>query len=591
MESWPVTAPELELTHADVRRNLQRARALMTRHEIDAIVVTSNDRHLNEYTPRADNQRYHLSGFTGSTALMLVPRDGRAKLFVDGRYHLQAELEVDPADVEVVKVPFTSYVTASLLERVRGLGRVGYESERVSKSMEDALAKEAKAIVPLGPGELELALEQSAPEPSKPLHFIDPAISGRTTAEKLEAVFASVAEPDVTIILVGALDDLAWLSEGRGYHFLYQSSFAARGFVTRDSIHVSIAPAVFERGVARAPARVSWHLEAPEAVLRSAAFDFVKIALYDPSSVTAAYVQRVAQARPEWRLTPQPSPVVAAKALKTPAEIAHFEVINDRSSRAVAQTIRWVRRRLAARERVSEHDFYEAANGFYAAEGARDLSFHTIAAIGANSAIIHFSSPSKDVTASPGDLMLLDSGALYEGGFATDITRTFLADGRGRGDERQRRLYTLVLKGVLSAMSSIFPEGTRGAYLDALARQPIYEAGLDYAHGTGHGVGIHVHEPGVSISSASTLPIKAGHVSSIEPGIYEPGFGGVRLENVVVYEPVPDVKGFLRARPLNYVGFDRCLIDDAMLSPRERAALAAYQAECARRGTDVTDAD
>ena len=177
---------------------------------------------------------------------------------------------------------------------------------------------------------------------------------------------------------------------------------------------------------------------------------------------------------------------MAAMMVKTPAEIAHLESCNARSARAIVNTVRWVRERFARNERVSEWDYFEAANAFYAEQGARDQSFQTIAAVGANSAVIHFNSPSADVEAKADDMMLLDSGALYEGGFATDITRTFLAGGeRAAAHPEQKRLYTLVLKGLLRAMGAVVPEGTRGSYLDTLAREPIHAAGLDYAHGTG----------------------------------------------------------------------------------------------------------
>ena len=591
MESWPPTSTELFLDRSAVRANLEKTRALLERRGLDALVVTSADSHLNEYTPRADNQRYFLSGFTGSTALMLVPRVGRAKLFVDGRYHIQADLQVDPADVEVVKVPLSNYISAALYDAAKAFAKVGYAPDRVSKAMEEALKGAAKDATPLEPGELDQTIGIAEPAHTKPLSVIPPGISGRSIKQKLEAVFATIAEPEKTVLLLTALDDIAWMTDARGYHFAYQSSFAARGFAVNDAVHVALAPALLERHRPPAVESVHWHVEPIEALLARSEYDAVTTVLYDSGATTAAVLRRLAAARPNWTLVAQSSPVVAVRAVKTPEELRHLEAINERSSRAVANTIRWVRRQLATGARVSETGFYEAANGYYAAEGARDLSFHTISSIGADTAIIHFSEPKDDVVATPDDLMLLDSGALYEGGLSTDITRAFLAGGRrGQAAAKAKEIYTLTLKGLLNAATAIFPSGTRGSFLDALARQPLYQGGYDFAHGTGHGVGIHVHEPGVSLGPTSTLAIKAGHVSSIEPGIYLGGFGGVRLENVYVYEPVPERPGFLRPRALNFVAFDRSLIDESILEPRERAALEAYMAECVRRGTDYNDA-
>jgi len=146
-------------------------------------------------------------------------------------------------------------------------------------------------------------------------------------------------------------------------------------------------------------------------------------------------------------------------------------------------------------------------------------------------------------------------------------------------------MYTLVLKGVLALQTAVFPEGTKGMVLDGLARNPMRKKGYDYNHGTGHGVGIHVHEPGVRISSISTVPMKLGQVVSIEPGIYIPGFGGVRLENIAYTIKHPEYAGMLCFKPLVYIGFEPALIDMKLLNDEEKAILDEYEAECSKRGT------
>ncbi|MCA9321947.1 MAG: M24 family metallopeptidase, partial [Planctomycetes bacterium] len=565
-------------------RHLDAVRELMSEEGVDVLVVTSSDRYLNEYTPRVDNHRYFLSGFTGSTALMLVPKDERARLYVDGRYHLQADQEVDSELVQVVKVPFGKTITASLLGDLAGRGVAGCEGERLSQRFRELLASAAAELRVLKPGAVDEALGRQPAVAEKPIELIPPQISGRTPLEKLDAVFELVAQPETTLLVVPALDDIAWLSDARGYHFLYQSSFAATGLARPTSFDVLVDEVVARHGLPDQMG-VAFHIESLEDLIRSAAFDDVRAFQYDPVQTTAAVLESIQRARPAWKPRPLASPVVAVKSVKTPEELAHFESMNRRSSSAVARTIRWVRERIAQGRGPSEIEFYEAANGFYSDEGARDLSFHTISAIGTNTAIIHFGHPSDRVVAGPNDMMLLDSGALYEGGLATDITRTFLAGGKaGRASKEQREIYTLVLRGALAAQSAIFPVGTPGSFLDAMARAPIYARGRDYAHGTGHGVGVHVHEPGVGLSPTSQLGMRAGQVSSIEPGIYIEGFGGVRIENVVVFEDHPDHPGFLRCRPLVWVALDEHLFDDALLDDRERALIASYQATCAAQG-------
>jgi Xaa-Pro aminopeptidase len=185
----------------------------------------------------------------------------------------------------------------------------------------------------------------------------------------------------------------------------------------------------------------------------------------------------------------------------------------------------------------------------------------------------------------PNELILLDSGGFYESGYATDCTRTILSG--GIPTTKQKEIYTLVLKGLLQVQNAVFAPGTNGACLDALARQPMLKFGYTYAHGTGHGVGVNVHEAGYSITPMSQLPMREGLIGSVEPGIYLPGIGGVRLENVVVVEKHPAHQHLLHFRPLNFVGFDHQLIDYDLLTPDEKKWLVDYEKECELRGTTI----
>ncbi|HGY91783.1 MAG TPA: M24 family metallopeptidase [Planctomycetes bacterium] len=590
MESWPARDENDALPAEEVARNLEAAHRWMGEEGLDLLVVTSADRYLNEYTPLEDNHRYLLSGFTGSTALLLVRAKERARLYVDGRYHLQADGEVDAALVDVVKVAFGTSIQQALMDDLKTGGVAGCEGDRMSQSFRQSLEKAAASLRVFAGGELRAALGKEPLIQTKPLRPIPEALDEGPRA-RLARTFKDWPHGEDALLYLGALDDIAWLTGARGYHFPYQSSFAAEALARPDGLCVRVDAPVLAAGPPPAEA-VEWTAENLDALLTRDAWNRVKTFVYDPAHTTAAVVEKVKSLRPDWKRVTMTSPALSAKAKKSPVELEHMVDIHKRSSRVVARCVRWAREQVGAGARVSELEFHDQANRFYEEAGAVDLSFHTIAAIGSDSAIIHFSDPSSDVVAEPGDLMLLDSGALYEAGYATDITRTFLAGGGTlEASRKQKEIYTLVLKGLLAAQNAVFPEGTPGAFLDALARRPLFEAGWNYAHGTGHGVGIHVHEPGVGISPTTTLPMKANQVSSIEPGIYVEGFGGVRLENIVAFEALPGREGFLRCRPLVLVGFDPHLIDWERLDGREMAWLREYEGLCAELGTGLGAAE
>jgi Xaa-Pro aminopeptidase len=254
----------------------------------------------------------------------------------------------------------------------------------------------------------------------------------------------------------------------------------------------------------------------------------------------------------------------------------------NRADTSIFETITLMKEKVKNKENFSELDFYNECNKIYKKHGAISQSFNTIAGFGSNTSIIHFSKPSKEVKITPNELMLLDTGGYYESGYATDTTRTFLSG--GVASTKQKEIYTLVLKGLLHALNAVFPVGTWGSLIDGVARQPLFQYGYNYNHGTGHGVGINVHEGGYRISTTSNIPLMENVVGSIEPGIYLPGFGGVRLENVVVIEEHPTLKGMMRFRSLVFVGFDHDLIDESLMSKEELDWLDNYERDCQRFG-------
>jgi Xaa-Pro aminopeptidase len=358
---------------------------------------------------------------------MLIPSEGRARLYVDGRYHIQADQEVDGESIEVCKVSMGGQLLGEVMEAVKGVPVLGYVAERVSCGQAARLSEAAIEAMPLESGVIDEILGLSGLKHIRPIEFVDESIAGRSIALKLNAVFARMDPAKPTALLLCALDDIAWLTEGRAYHFPCQSSFAGVGLATADGVHIAVAKGLMP--TERAPQGVTFYEGSFADVLSLPAFDAIEAVFYDPNSATDGLIRQVEALRSDWECVSGPSPLVQERAHKTPAELEHFRSMNRRASVAIAETVRWVREQLKADQAVSEAAFHAAANQNYADGGAQDLSFPTISGIGANSAIIHYGGADANVFADVNDLMLLDSGGLYEGGFCTDTTRTFIAGG------------------------------------------------------------------------------------------------------------------------------------------------------------------
>jgi Xaa-Pro aminopeptidase len=241
-------------------------------------------------------------------------------------------------------------------------------------------------------------------------------------------------------------------------------------------------------------------------------------------------------------------------------------------------------RELKKNHPVTEADVARETEARFRASGAFGLSFKVISAAGKNGAVIHYSTPDEKRRIVPGELFLLDTGAYYEGGYATDLTRTFLAGpSTTKASREQKRLYTLVLKAAIAGMSARVPVGVTGEQIDALVRDPLWRHGLDYGHGTGHGVGVNVHESPPSIRMGARGTVEPGQVFSIEPGVYLPQWGGVRIENLctvvedTVEPPVGVPRRFLRVKPLTFSPLDNRLIDRALLNDHEKRFLSWFK--------------
>jgi Xaa-Pro aminopeptidase len=577
------------LSTSNITENIQKWQKFMQTEQLDGFYISSNDIYLNEYVPLSDCHRYYVTGFTGSTAEVLLPQTGKVRLYVDGRYHEQADLEVDPNLVEVVKVKSDIGIGAQLLLDIKSMNlkRVGYEGDRTSlsylKSLEAVTSSkgffnhELHQVISFLPA-LEL----------KKVEYIAREHRGRDTLVKTKLIL----EKNQEAFYLTALDSIAWVTNARGFQLPNLSSFKAKALCTRDKVWIYVPTGTPISDKLLKEPGLHWMIldfnNLPKELKKLQTDQLLSKIYFDPAMINAGDYKMLIDIFGLERLEEKKSGIVGIQSIKEPVEMEEMRRGFKRADKAIHKTIKWVKESIQSGKRMTELDLYHQTDKHYQEMGSVEQSFKTIAGVGANSSIIHYSSPSDQVTIDANHMVLLDSGGYFEGGFATDTTRTFLASDTGTPDPKCVEIYTLVLKGLLQAQNAVFPEGTKGNVIDGLTRQPLFKSGYNFSHGTGHGVGIHVHEDGVRISPLSTLPMKVGQVVSIEPGIYIPNFGGVRLENIVHVIPHPKIQSMLCFEPLVYIGFDPRLINFSLLNSDEKKWYDEYEAVCRDRGTSLS---
>lgn len=570
------------LTTQQVKHNIEQAHKFMAIHELDALYISSFDEYLNEYVPMSDCHRYYVTGFNGSTAEVLIPAGGKPKLYVDGRYHEQADIQCDLNDVEVVKVPANTALLNCLQDDLKSLGAksVGIEAERTAVAFYEKL-KESYDVLAFHNKELAVEIDFATPPAVKPVYQVSNKLAGTSVADKLKRIFTAKDEA----YFVTALDSLAWITNCRGYHLPHNCAFLGKGLITADKVYVFIDENIQfncqDDKVEFIP--VSNESFSAELTKLKDKISVNKL-LVDKRMLNANLFEVLSQVFDPTIIEEKAGGLVDFHSIKDAAEIDLVRGEFKKADKAIFNTIKWLKSKVKAGEKVSELDLYHQTSEEYKKQGAVEQSFGTIPGIGANGSIIHYGDPKADVFASENDMILLDSGGYFETGFATDTTRTFMG-GDKPGSAKHKEIYTLVLKGLLRLQNATFKSETRGGGLDAICRQPLYEAGYDYAHGTGHGVGLNVHEGGVGISPVRNYLLKPGQVVSMEPGIYISGFGGVRLENIGLVIEHPKHPGFLAIECLVYIGFEPGLIEESLLNSQEKKWLDEYEAECSKRGT------
>ncbi len=562
---------------------LAALRAELKRRGLDGLIVPRADRFQNEYVPPCAEQLAWLTGFTGSAGIAIVLA-ARAAIFVDGRYMVQVREEIDSnlfAVEHLIEHPPTQWIEENLPSEAK----LGYSpwlhtvdgAERLSK----ACAAASATLVAVSDDPFD-ALWSGRPQP--PLGAVvmhDLRFAGEDAKTKLARVRAELQKFNADALVVSDPQAVSWLFNIRGSdvpHTPVVLAFATVPKQARPALYVDARK--FGNDVRH-------HLEEIAEVRETNDFERDLAALgqahstvrLDPATCPEAIARLVTDNG--GNVSRGGDPIAPMKAVKNAAEVAGARAAQLRDGAAVTRFLAWFDRE-APSGRLTEIDAVEALESFRRGTGAlKDVSFPTIAGAGSDGAIVHYRVTRKsNRRIGSGELFLVDSGGQYEDG-TTDITRTVAV---GTPGAEMRRNFTRVLKGHIAIARAIFPDGTTGAQLDTLARQFLWQAGLDYDHGTGHGVGsyLSVHEGPARIAKLGTAPLKRGMILSNEPGYYRTGAYGIRIENLILVTeapPVADAEKPLNAfETLTLAPIDLRLVEQSLLDIDESAWLDAYHA-------------
>jgi Xaa-Pro aminopeptidase len=554
-----------------IRLRLQRTRDALQRHGLAAVLVPTADPHLSEYLPERWQGREWLSGFTGSMATLVVTLD-RAALFTDSRYWGQAERELAGSGIELVKIP-TAAATHHIEWIVKNLQRgqtlavdgqvLGLAAAQMLQRGLDAADIKLRTDIDLFDevwGSERPALPAAAVYEHRAPHAPLPR------AAKLAQVREAMARYGATHHFISTVDDIAWLTNLRGADVDYNPVFMAHLlldgrqatlFIADGKINDTLRQALAADGVQLAP-----YAQAPAAL---AALPANAVLLVDPKRVTLGLKQNVPGSV---GIVEAINPSTLLKSRKSAQEAAHVREAMAEDGAAMCEFYAWFEAAQARGERITELTIDEKLTAARAGRpGFVGLSFSTIAGFNANGAMPHYRATASSHAAIEGDgLLLIDSGGQYLGG-TTDITRVWPI---GTPSAAQKRDFTLVLKGTMGLSRARFPRGTLSPMLDALARAPLWAEGIDFGHGTGHGVGyfLNVHEGPQSISKAipePTMAMEPGMITSVEPGVYRDGQWGVRIENLVLNVPAVTPEGDRFAEMLEFETLTLCPIDTRCL--------------------------
>ncbi|KVS21658.1 aminopeptidase P family protein [Burkholderia vietnamiensis] len=576
---------------SSVPARLALLRGAMVREDLAAYLVPSADPHLSEYLPERWQARRWLSGFTGSVGTLVVTADF-AGLWVDSRYWVQAEAELAGTGVQLMKMTSGQQSAPHvdwLAQNVPAGATVGVDGAVLGIAAARALtaALDARGIALRTDLDLLDAIWPERPGLPGAAVFEHTAPQADTTrASKLAEVRRAMHAQGAQWHFVSTLDDLAWMFNLRGADVNFNPVFVAHALIGAERATLFVADGKVPPALAASLAQDGVEVRAYDAARAAlGALPDGASLLIDPRRVTFGTLEAVPAGV---KLIEAVNPSTFAKSRKTSAEIEHVRVTMEHDGAALAEFFAWFEQAVN-REPITELTIEEQLTAARARRpGYVSPSFATIAGFNANGAMPHYhATPASHATIAGDGLLLIDSGGQYTGG-TTDITRVVPV---GTVGDLQRRDFTIVLKSMMALSRARFPRGIRSPMLDAIARAPMWAAGLDYGHGTGHGVGyfLNVHEgPQVISHYAPAEPhtaMEEGMITSIEPGVYRPGKWGIRIENLVVNRAAGQTEfgDFLAFETLTLCPIDtRCVLIE-MLHEEERAWLNAYHASVRER--------
>jgi len=585
-----------DIPRAQIAARVAALRAELSRRGLDGFVVPRADRQQDEYLPPSEERLKWLTGFSGSAGVAVVLTE-RAALFVDGRYTLQARDQVDTALFSIEHL-MDSPPHVWLEGNLKPGAKLGYDPWLHTVGSAEKLAKACAAagaeLEPAEPNPIDAIWTDRPLPPLGPVVPHDLRFAGESAASKLARMQAEIAKAKADALVVSDAQAVAWAFNIRGADVAHTPLPLAFAIVPREgrpSLYVdgrklgnAARPALQEYLDVRDEAALAEDLAALGAAHKKVRLD----------EATAADALANIVTESGGKILRGADPIALMKAVKNAVEIDGARAAHRRDGAAMARFLAWLDRE-APGGKLTEIDAVAALETFRRETGVlKDVSFPTIAGAGPNGAIVHYRvTRSSNRRIAPGELFLVDSGAQYEDG-TTDITRTIAV---GTPTPEMREHFTRVLKGHIALASAVFPDGTTGAQLDSFARQYLWAAGLDFDHGTGHGVGsyLSVHEGPARISKLGTTALKRGMILSNEPGYYKPGAYGIRVENLVLVVEAPAPTS--AEKPLNafetltLAPIDVRLIEPRLLTAEEVAWVDAYHARVAETLGPLVNAD
>ncbi len=566
----------------DIRHRLKALRLEMLKHNLDAWYISGTDPHGSEYLPERWQTRAFISGFTGSWGVVAVTHED-AGLWTDSRYFIQAEKQLKGTGIKLHKLRVPGAVSPEtwLARKLRQSSRVGFDPQTLSvasfRHLQNSLKK--SGIILIKTSDLFEKIWENRPEiPENSVFELKHTITGLSRKIKKELTANKLKEYDADFQIITALDELAWLFNLRGSDIPYNPVFTGWGVAGKNEWILFINPV-------KIPLKLKSILEGEKIELKNynifhnwlKSVKGRKIFLDPGTSNYSVYNQLQA----DNEIIENTSVVALLKAGKNKTELAGFREAMKKDGAALIEFLFWLKENIG-KETITEYDVREKLTEFRSQQ--KDFvgeSFPSIVGYKEHGAIVHLNISKKEaLTLKPENILLFDSGGQYLHG-TTDITRTIAL---GKVTRQQKADFTLVLKGMIALSTARFPEGTKGCQLDILARRALWKDGLDYGHGTGHGVGhfLNVHEGPVSIRKESNeIAVSPGMVLSNEPGLYREGEYGIRTENLIlcIEKETTGFGKFLGFETLTLCPIDTKLIDSDLLDKNEIDWLNNYHKE------------